>query len=96
MTDATQMGRGIKAIVTIKLADHGTKARKRWIEELENTDAVSQIYAVSGDIDVIVIMTVGSMAQFQSLSKKLYGDNENVLQFVSQFVLEEHKFDIAN
>ena len=96
LTDGERMGRNVKCIVNVKLVDHGNDARKSWLASLAEERAVSQVYSVSGETDAVVFLTLANMKEFQDLSQSLFAGNPNVLQFVTQFVLEEHKFDLAN
>lgn len=96
LTDPEKMGRSIKVIVNVKLIDHGNEARKDWLAALQEERSVSQAYSVSGDIDVVVVMTFENMKQFRDVSNTLFASDSNVIQYVSQFVLEEHKFELAN
>ncbi|WP_299752786.1 Lrp/AsnC family transcriptional regulator [uncultured Tateyamaria sp.] len=89
------MGRPLKAIVTVKLADHGVSARKQWLADMKTEAAISQIYSVSGETDTVVMMNLTDMEEFQELSQRLFAEDENVLQYQSLFVLEQHKFDLA-
>jgi len=95
LTDPEKMGRNLKAIVTVKLEDHGAEARAAWLLMLDEERTVSQVYAVSGDIDVVAVMILANMKEFQEVSQRLFGTNPNVLQFQSLFVLDEYKFDLA-
>ncbi len=96
LTDSEKMGRNVKAIVSVKLVDHGNDAREDWLASLAEERAVSQVYSVSGETDAIVFLTLANMGEFQELSQKLFAGNSNVFQFVTQFILEEHKFELAN
>lgn len=96
LTDGEKMGRHVKAIVSVKLVDHGNDAREEWLELLAGERAVSQVYSVSGEMDAVVILTLANMKEFQELSQSLFAGNANVFQFVTQFVLEELKFDMAH
>ncbi|MBL1421644.1 MAG: Lrp/AsnC family transcriptional regulator [Alphaproteobacteria bacterium] len=96
LTDAEKMGRHVKAIVSVKLVDHGNDAREDWLESLTKERAVSQVYSVSGEMDAVVILTLANMKEFQELSQSLFASNSNVFQFVTQFVLEELKFDMSH
>ena len=89
------MGRDLKAVVTIKLADHGKAAREGWILQLKGERAVSQVYMVSGETDVVVVLMLADMGEFQNVSQYLFSEDENVLQFQTLFVLEELKFDLS-
>lgn len=95
LTNPKKMGRNLKVIVTVKLAEHGTNARAAWLRKLKEAPTVSQIYAVSGETDIVVILMLADMQQFQEVSQNMFGTEENVTQFQSLFVLQEHKFDLA-
>ncbi len=95
LTDPKKMGRALKAIITVKLADHGKAARRDWLYDLDDEDAVSQVYSVSGETDVVVALSLADMDEFQDLSERLFSDNQNVVQFTTMFVLEQHKFKLA-
>ncbi len=95
LTDPKKLGRTLKAIVTVKLADHGTVARKQWLTDMKCEVAISQIYSVSGETDAVVMFNLIDMEEFQELSQRLFADDKNVIQYQSLFVLEQHKFDLA-
>lgn len=96
LTDSEKMGRNVKAIVSVKLVDHGIDACKDWLASLAEERAVSQVYTVSGEMDAVVFLTLANMKEFQDLSQSLFAGNPNVFQFVTQFVLEENKFELAH
>lgn len=95
LTDSEKMGRNVKCIVSVKLFDHGNDARENWLALLGQESAVSQVYSVSGETDAVVFLSLANMKEFQELSQVLFAGNPNVIQFVTQFVLEEHKFELA-
>lgn len=96
LTDGEKMGRNLKAIVSVKLVDHGNDACKDWLASLSKERSVSQVYSVSGETDAVVFLTLANMKEFQELSQNLFAGDPNVFQFVTQFVLEEHKFELAH
>lgn len=91
ITDPAAMGRGLKVMVTTKLADHTASARTEWVEQLRSDPAVAQAYAVSGDVDVVVVLAVPDTAAFQKATERLFRKNANVTQFHSMFLLEIYK-----
>ncbi|MEM8798118.1 MAG: Lrp/AsnC family transcriptional regulator [Pseudomonadota bacterium] len=95
LTDPKKMNRPLKAIVTVKLTDHGVAARRDWLKEMECEPAISQVYSVSGETDTVIMMNLTDMEEFQGLSQRLFAEDDNVLQYQSLFVLEQHKFDLA-
>lgn len=96
LTDNEKMGRNIKAIVSVKLVDHGNDARAAWLAALNDEPAASQVYTVSGEADAVIFLTLANMKELQELSQRLFASDSNVIQFVTQFVLEEHKFELAH
>ena len=96
LTDPEQMGRGITAIVTMKLADHGLDARRDWVKQVVAEPAVSQFYGVYGETDMVAVLKVGSMNEFNEVSRRLFASDKNVVQYTSLFVGEEFKFELAN
>lgn len=95
LVDAKKMGRSLKVIVTVVLADHGKMARLDWLDSLKNESVVSQVYSVSGASDMVIVMNLADMDEFHKVCDRLFSENQNVLQFTSMFVLEQHKFDLA-
>ncbi len=95
LTDPKKMDRPIKAIVMVKLVDHGVTAREQWLADMKTEAAISQIYSVSGETDTVILMNLADMEEFQELSQRLFARDENVLQYQSLFVLEQHKFDLS-
>lgn len=96
LTDGEKMGRNVKAIVSVKFLDHRNDALNDWLVSLALERAVSQVYSVSGETDAVVFLTLANMKEFQELSQRLFAGNPNVAQFVTQFVLEQHKFELAH
>lgn len=95
LTDGEKMGRNVTAIVTVTLADHSNVARKDWQALLTRERAVTQAYTVSGEADAVILMSLMNMKEYQDLSQSLFAGDPNIVQFVTQFVLETHKFEPA-
>ncbi|MGZ9810862.1 Lrp/AsnC family transcriptional regulator [Pseudoroseicyclus sp. H15] len=95
LTDPKKMGRALKAIITVKLADHGKSARREWLADLDRETAVSHVYSVSGETDAVIMLNLADMEEFQALSERVFSDNANVIQFTTMFVLEQHKAVLA-
>ena len=95
VVDPKKMGRALKAIVTVMLADHGKSARLDWLEQLNDEKAVSQCYSVSGETDIVIVLNLADMDEFHQVSERLFSDNKNVLQYTTMFTLEQHKFDLT-
>lgn len=88
------MGRALKAIITVRLADHDKVARRDWLGELGQEDAVSQVYSVSGETDDVIVLNLNDMDEFKRLSERLFSNNKNVTQYTTLFDLEQHKWEL--
>ncbi len=95
LTDPKKMGRALKAFITVRLADHGKASRRDWLRDLDKEDAVSQVYSVSGETDVVIVLNLTDMEEFQCLCDRQFSDNKNVTQYTTLFSLEQHKFELA-
>lgn len=93
LLDADRVGRGIKAIISVKLKEHDIASVRSATERFAAHGSVSQVYSISGETDVIVIMSVSTMLDFQATIQSILKDAGNIEQYFTQFVLEEHKFE---
>lgn len=79
--DAAQLGRPLTMLVEVCLHDEHPQLtaglRQRMVQEL----AVQQCYAVSGEADYQLIITVASMAEYEALCERLFGGDDNVRRF---------------
>lgn len=92
LTDDEKMGRNIKALVSVHLANHNQDIFQNWMTSLAQEDAVTQAYSVSGESDAVIFLSLANMKEFQELSQRIFTGNPNVTQFFTQFILEEHRF----
>lgn len=95
LPDAEKIGRGIKAILTIKLKEHDLASIQAAVKHFNASESVSQVYSISGETDLIVILSAPSMSGFQKTIQEILQKAQNVEQYFTHFVIEEHKFEPA-
>ncbi|MFG6511362.1 MULTISPECIES: Lrp/AsnC family transcriptional regulator [unclassified Sulfitobacter] len=88
-------GRPLKALVTVELELHGEQHMRRFLDLAVAEDAVSQAYAVTGETDVVLMLNLRDMAEFDALCDRLFRDQTNVARFFTMMVIRTAKEETA-
>ena len=88
-------GRGLKAIVTVELREHGEQKLREFLNAAIDVEAVTQAYAVTGDIDALLHMRLKDMEEFDALCDRLFRGDTNVVRFHSLIVIRTAKEETA-
>ena len=87
----TRAGKGLKAVVTVELERHGEQQTRRFLALVENEPAVVQAYSVSGETDVVLMLRLSGMEEFDGLCERLFRNETNVARFYTMFVIRTGK-----
>lgn len=88
-------GRGLKALVTVELKLHGEQHMRRFLDLAVAEEAVSQAYAVTGEADVVLLLKLRDMEEFDALCDRLFRDQTNVARFYTMMVIRTAKEETA-
>jgi len=88
-------GRGLKALVTVELNLHGDQHMRRFLDIAADEDAVAQAYAVTGGADVVLLLKLRDMEEFDALCDRLFRDQTNVARFYTMMVIRTAKEETA-
>jgi Lrp/AsnC family transcriptional regulator, leucine-responsive regulatory protein len=88
-------GRTLKALVTVELKLHGEHHMRRFLDLTAREDAVTQAYAVTGEVDVVLMLHLRDMEEFDSLCDRLFRDQTNVARFFTMMVIRTAKYETA-
>lgn len=88
-------GRGIKALVTVQLKLHGEQHMRRFLNIASAEEAVTQAYAVTGESDVVLMLRLRDMEEFEHLCDRLFRDETNVARFFTMMVIRTAKEETA-
>jgi Lrp/AsnC family leucine-responsive transcriptional regulator len=88
-------GQALKALVTVELRQHGEQHMRRFLDLATKEEAVAQAYAVTGDIDVVLLLRFRDMEEFDALCDRLFRDRTNVARFVTMMVIRTAKDQTA-
>lgn len=95
LADADALGRGLTAIVEVMLEHHGAAQRRDFVEALRREPAVAQAWSVTGEPDVVLILHLRDMKEYQRLSERLFTHDPNVGKFRTLFAMETYKDETA-
>lgn len=93
--DPEALGRGLTAIVQVMLNHHGAAQRRDFVAQLRREPAVLQGWLTAGEADVILILQLRDMKEYQSLCERLFTHDPNVTRFQTHFAMETYKSETA-
>lgn len=93
--NAAKAGRGIKALVAVELKLHGEQHMRRFLAKATVEEAVSHAYAVTGETDVMLMLRLRDMEEFDALCDRLFRDETNVARFVTMMIIRTAKEETA-
>ena len=88
-------GRVIKALVTVELKLHGEQHMRHFLEIATSEEAVANAYAVTGETDVVLMLWLRDMEEFDALCDRLFRDQNNVARFFTMIVIRTAKEETA-
>jgi DNA-binding Lrp family transcriptional regulator len=88
-------GRMLKALVTVELKLHGEQHMRRFLDLAISEEAVAQAYAVTGEVDVVLMLHLRDMEEFDALCDRLFRNRTNVARFFTMMVIRTAKNETA-
>lgn len=88
-------GRTLTALVTVELKLHGEQHMRRFLDLAVREEAVAQAHAVTGEADVVLMLRLRDMEEFDRLCDKLFRDQTNVARFYTMIVMRTAKHETA-
>lgn len=77
--------------MTVELERHGELQTRRFLDLASAEPAVIQAYSVSGQTDVVLMMRLPDMAEFDALCARLFQGHANVARYYTSFVIRTAK-----
>ncbi len=79
--DPEKVGLPLTIIVNLELVSETTDEIDAIKQRLSATPEVQQCYYVTGEVDIVLVMVVESMTEYERLSRALFIENEAVRKF---------------
>lgn len=87
----SKAGKTLKAIVTVELERHGEHYMREFLGMVGKEPAVIQAYGVSGETDVVLMLRLSDMEEYDALCERLFRDRSNVARYYTMFVIRTAK-----
>lgn len=91
IADATKLGRGLKAVITVTTKDHQKLERQKFATRLRRESAISHAYGVTGDVDAVLIGNFRDMEEYQNLCDRLFDRIDTIERYTTHFISETYK-----
>ncbi|TCV71338.1 AsnC family transcriptional regulator [Neorhizobium sp. R1-B] len=88
-------GRTLKAMVTVELKLHSEQQMRQFFDRATREDAVAQAYAVTGEVDVVLMLHLRDMEEYDALCDRLFRDETNVARFFTMMIIRTAKNETA-
>ncbi len=88
-------GRALKAMVTVELKLHSEQQMRQFFDRATREDAVAQAYAVTGEVDVVLMLHLRDMEEYDALCDRLFRDETNVARFFTMMIIRTAKNETA-
>ena len=88
-------GRAIKALVTVELKQHGEQQMRHFLDLASAEETISHAYAVTGESDVVLMLRLKDMEEFDALCERLFRDDNGVARFFTMIVIRTAKEETA-
>ncbi|WMS44330.1 Lrp/AsnC family transcriptional regulator [Acuticoccus sp. MNP-M23] len=93
--DPAKVGKGLKAIITVELKSHGEQHMRAFLDLAKAEPAVAQAYAVTGETDVVLILRLADMDEYDAFCERVFRDRTNVARFFTMLVIRTAKDETA-
>jgi Lrp/AsnC family leucine-responsive transcriptional regulator len=81
-----KVDRRIQAIVTVELQRHAEVQTRAFLTTASGEAAVQQAYSVTGQTDVVLILRLADMEEFEALCERLFTEQNNVVRYYTMIV----------
>ena len=95
IADPAKVGRPITIIVEVTVESERLDLLDAVKRRLLACPEVQQLYYVTGEVDLVIILTVADMAEYQLLTRQLFFAESNVKSFRTMVAMERSKVSLA-
>ena len=95
LVDPNKLNRGLTAIVDVTLERHGVEAQQMFMDQILREPAIAQVYSVTGETDVILIINLVDMKECRAVCNRRFNNDPNMVKFRTLFAMERNKFETA-
>lgn len=89
--DAAKIGRPLTIIVEVRVVSEQREKVAPFRRRVQDDPAVQQCYAITGDADFLLILTAASMEEYEAISERLFGNDDNIERYRTAVALSTLK-----
>jgi Lrp/AsnC family leucine-responsive transcriptional regulator len=89
--DPMALGKSLTLVVEVELVSHSAALIEQVKRIFQDEPRVQQCYYVTGDFDFVLLLIVASMAEYESLTNKLFHSNPNVKRYRTMITVDRVK-----
>jgi Lrp/AsnC family leucine-responsive transcriptional regulator len=85
--DASRLGRPLTLTVAVGVHDEHPQRTEGLRKRIMTEPAVQQCYIITGEADFLLLITAATMNDFESITQRLFGDDDNVRRIQTSVAL---------
>ena len=85
--DASRLGRPLTLTVEVHLHDEHPLRTARLRSRILAEPAIQQCYGITGEADYLLIITASTMAEYEALTERLFGGDDNIRRYRTSVAL---------
>lgn len=89
--DQNRLGRPLTIMVEVRVSSEQPHRVAPFRRRVQDDPAVQQCYAITGDADFLLILTAASMEDYEAISARLFGDDDNIERYRTAVALSTLK-----
>jgi len=89
--DQARLGRPLTIMVEVRVASEQPHRVAAFRRRVQDDPAVQQCYAITGEADFLLLLTAASMEEYEAISERLFGSDDNIERFRTAVALSTLK-----
>lgn len=89
--DQARLGRPLTIMVEVRVASEQPHRVAAFRRRVQDDPAVQQCYAITGESDFLLLLTAASMEEYEAISERLFGSDDNIERFRTAVALSTLK-----
>ncbi|WP_411852145.1 Lrp/AsnC family transcriptional regulator [Stenotrophomonas sp. LGBM10] len=89
--EQNRLGRPLTIMVEVRVSSEQPHRVAPFRRRVQDDPAVQQCYAITGDADFLLILSAASMEEYEAISERLFGNDDNIERYRTAVALSTLK-----
>ncbi|KAF1014796.1 MAG: DNA-binding transcriptional activator DecR [Stenotrophomonas maltophilia] len=85
--DAAKVGRPLTLLVEVRVVSEQRARLAPFKQRVQDDPAVQQCWSITGDGDFLLVLSAASMEEYEAISERLFGHDDNIERFRTSVAL---------